>query len=369
MKIIIFAGGVGTRLWPVSRKHTPKQFEKILGDKSTLQETVDRLLPQYDPSDICIATGIRYKDVVLEQLPQIPEENFIFEPEMRDVGPAIGLAASIIQKRYGDEPIAILWSDHLVKNTVAFRDALSIADHKVRDNDANFVFIAQKPRFANQNIGWIEIGEPFISANDSLNKSLSNGVDIYQFKKLKYRPKLSDAQSFFEDKNYVWNLGYFVTRSNFLTSLFKEHSPQMYEKLSVIADSWGTEDFDNKLKEIYPALEKISFDDAILEKMSAEKVYVISADLGWSDVGAWEALKEALCDSEEDNVTKGNVLVEESKDSLLFNYTGQLIVGIDLEKMLVINTSDVLLVCPKTSVPKIKKLVENLVGTPNEHLT
>lgn len=370
MKIVVFAGGVGTRLWPLSRKHTPKQFEKIIGDKSTLQQTIDRLLPQFKPSDICIATGVRYKDIVLEQLPEIPSENFIFEPEMRDVGPAIGLAAMILEKRFEDEPMAILWCDHLVKNTSIFRDSLNLAENKIKNNEATFVFIAQKPRFANQNIGWIELGDQ-VSINQSNNKNEleDNDVKIYHFKKLRYRPKLTDAQSFLENKNFVWNLGYFVTKPKFLTSLFKSFVPDMYAKLLLIKDSWGTSDFEKKLGEVYPTLENISFDDAILEKISGNGVFVISADLGWSDVGAWEALKEALSNTENDNVTKGKVLLEECMDGLFFNYSNQLLVGIDLEKMLVINTNDVLLICPKTSVPKIKKLVENLAGTPNEHLT
>lgn len=362
MKIVIFAGGVGTRLWPLSRKHTPKQFEKIIGDKSTLQETVDRLMPQFKPSDICIATGIRYKDIVLEQLPQIPKENFIFEPEMRDVGPAIGLASSILEKRYEDEPMAILWSDHMVKNTDAFRNALSLAEQMIEGKQADFIFVAQKPRFANQNIGWIEVGEEISNKGEE-------EIKIFNFKRLRYRPKLSDAISFFEDKNFVWNLGYFVTTPKYLNSLFKTFLPSMYEQLGYIKDAWGTDNYERILSEIYPSMEKISFDDAILEKMKQQNVFVISADLRWSDVGAWEALKEALSNTKEDNVTKGNILLEDCADTLFFNYTNQLMVGIDLTEMLLINTNDVLLVCPKTSVPKIKKLVESLSGTPNEHLT
>lgn len=142
----------------------------------------------------------------------------------------------------------------------------------------------------------------------------------------------------------------------------------MYRQLKTITNTWGTKDFDRTLSRVYPKIEKISFDDAILVKLEAKNTFVISSDLGWSDIGAWEALKEALAQNEEDNITKGNVIVEDSRDSLLFNHSDQLVVGIDLNEMLVINTDDVLLVCPKTSVPKIKKLVESLVGTPHEHL-
>src|SRR5258708_852368 len=350
MKIIIFAGGVGSRLWPLSRKNSPKQFGKIIGDKSTLQQAIHRLQPTFKPEDMYVATGKRYRDIILEQLPEIPKENFIFEPEMRDVGPAIGLASVLLEKINPDEPIAIIWSDHLVRNIDAFQRVLKIAAQTVKEGSSEFIFIAQKPRFANQNIGWIQFGDE-VEERD--------GLKMFKFKKLKYRPKLSQARDFFRDKHYVWNLGYFVTTPRFLTEKYQKHAPEMYEKLVEIGNASGTKEFDNKLEEIYPTLEKVSFDDAILEKLSPNNIRVISDDLGWSDIGAWEALKEALAAEDKENVTQGNVLLEDSSDSLLFNLNGQLVVGIDLKSMVIVNTHDVLLICPKTSVPKIKKFVEN----------
>ncbi len=357
MKVVIFAGGVGTRLWPLSRKNTPKQFGKLIGDKSTLQQAVDRLQPEFSPQDIYIATGRRYKDIVLGQLPKIPKENFIFEPEMRDVGPAIGLVSAIINKKAPNEPMAIIWSDHMVRDVKIFQKALRVAEKSILTNKSNFVFIGQKPRFANQNVGWIQKGEVI---------GKSDGFELFQFKKLKYRPKLSQAEDFFEDEHYVWNLGYFVTTPAYLLEKFEKYLPDMYKNLVKITTA---ENYNKALEELYPKFEKISFDDAILEKFPGSGISVVSVDIGWSDIGAWEALKEALSDTAEENVTKGNVMVEDSRDTLVFNYTKQLMVGIDLSEMLVINTEDVILVCPKNSVPKIKKLVESLAGTPHEHLT
>jgi len=192
---------------------------------------------------------------------------------------------------------------------------------------------------------------------------------MYRFNKLRYRPTVEEAQQFLASDDYCWNLGYFVTTPSYLTSLYKEFVPQMYEGLQEIGESFGTENFEQKLDKVYPTLEKVSFDDAILVKMQQRDILVISAELGWSDVGAWEALKEALAEREEENIIKGKVLLEGAQDNLVYNYNDhQLIVGIDLEHMLVINTPDVLLVCHQTSVPKIKKIVVNLVGTPHEHL-
>ena len=359
MKIIIFAGGIGTRLWPLSRKNSPKQFGKIVGDQSTLQQAVERLLPEFTASDIYIATGNQHKEVIMEQLPTIPKDNFIFEPTMQDVGPAIGLSAYLLEKRFKDEPIGIIWSDHIVSNEVAFRSALRLAEKQVSDKNSDFVFIAQKPRFANQNCGWLELGEKIKKEDAS---------EIYKFKRLRYRPKPEEAEEFYKNKDYVWNLGYFVTTPKYLIDLYRDYMPEMHKKLLKIQKTAGSPDFTKTLEEIYPTMEKISFDDAILVKLAPNNFRVIAADLGWSDVGTWDALKEALAGNKHENITLGDVILEDTKDTLLFNYDKKLCLGIDLNEIIIINTEDVLLVCPKNSVPKIKKFVEKLSSTAYKHL-
>lgn len=359
MKIVVFAGGVGTRLWPLSRQSTPKQFEKIIGEKSTLQLAVDRLLPGFKAEDIYISTGSKYESIVREQLPFIAAENFIFEPEMRDVGPAVGLAMATLSKNYPDVPVAILWSDHFVKKERRFREVLRLAEYLVGKNHNQLVLIGQRARFANQNLGWIELGK---------QAKQIKGTKIFHFKRLIYRPKLSEAESFLQSGKFVWNPGYFVTTPGFLLAQFKKFTPKLWHDLAQIQKATKTE-YKTVLRRIYPGFEKLSFDNAILEKVNQASILVVAADLGWSDVGAWEALKEALEVSSTENVTKGKVLINDSSDNLIFNYTDQLTVGIDLQKMIVINTDDVLLICHKNSVPKIKKLVENLAKTSHKHLT
>jgi len=360
MKIIVFAGGVGTRLWPLSRKNTPKQFEKIIGDKSTLQLTIERLLPDFKLKDIYIATGQRYKEIIKSQLQEISEENFIFEPDMRDVGPAVGLAMVHIGKFHPDSPVAIIWSDHFVRKERRFREVLRMGQKLVSHNPNSLILIGQRARFANQNLGWIELGKKLTEIR---------GTKVYYFKRIIYRPTLEETERFFKNKDFTWNPGYFITTPRFLLHQYKKFAPSIWKGLMKIQDSIGKNTYNSTLARIYPTFEKISFDDAILERVDPKHISVIAADLGWSDIGAWEALKEALEIKSGENVTRGKVLIDDSSDNLVFNYTDQLVVGIDLEKMIVINTDDVLLICNKRSVPKIKKLVESFAGTPNEHLT
>jgi mannose-1-phosphate guanylyltransferase len=361
MKVVIFAGGVGTRLWPLSRKSTPKQFEKIIGDKSMLQIAVQKLFPEFSWEDLYISTGKQYKEIVTGQLPELPKENIIVEPEMRDVGPAVGLITSLFVKKNPDEPIALLWgSDHLVKNEELFRNVLRAAEKIILKDPNRVVFIGQKPRFASQNLGYIEFGEQVDTVGE---------LPLFEFVGFKYRPHLSLAERFLKDGHHAWNLGYFVTTPKFLWNLFEQFSPTLYEKFEKINKAHGTDKYESVLNEIYPTIEKISFDNAILEKLDPKNASVFSVDIGWSDIGAWEALKEALSETADENVTKGKVMLEDSTDTLVFNFTNQLTVGIDLDQILVINTEDVVLICPKNSVPKIKKLVESLSGTPNENLT
>ncbi len=359
MKIIIFAGGVGSRLWPLSRKNTPKQFEKILGEQSTLQLAATRLQPDFSWEDLYVATGKKYKQTVQEQLPLVPQNHIVGEPAMRDVGPSVGMMAALLAKENPTEPIVILWSDHLVKKEEHFRKILQTAGEIIENDSNKIIFVTQTPRFASDNLGWIHHGKQVLKKND---------ISLFSFESFQYRPDRETAEEYFKEGNHTWNLGYFVTTPQFLLQQYKKFAPDLYKGIQDIAEKWGTEEFENTLGVIYPTLEKINFDNVVLEKLDKNDAYVISENIEWSDIGAWEALKEALAKTKEENVTKGEVIVQDVKDSLVFNFTKQLVVGIGLDDMIVVNTDDVLLVCPKKSVSKIKKFVEKLEETKHKHL-
>lgn len=361
MKAVIFAGGVGTRLWPLSRKKSPKQFEKIIGEKSTLQLAVERLLPEFKPEDIYIATGIQYVDIVAKQLSKIPRANIIGEPEKKDVGPAVAFMMGYLTRKFPHEPVVILWSDHLVRHQDRFKKILLESGELIRKEQNKIIFIGQKPRFPSENLGWIETKGEYTKMSD---------VTFHKFAELKYKPNKELAEKYFHDEKYCWNLGYFVSTPKFIYSLFERFAPHIYRLIEKILEKVDTKNFRKLFAEYYHEMPEINFDNAILEQLDKEFAYVVIADIGWSDVGAWEALKEALEKKREDNITKGNVLLEDSSDNLVYNYDGKkMIVGVDLNDFLVVNTDDVLLIAKKTSVAKIKKIVEEFKGTEHEKLT
>lgn len=361
MKAIIFAGGVGTRLWPLSRKKSPKQFEKIIGNKSTLQLTIERLIPHLAYEDIYISTGVSYINVVKKQLPSIPSRNIIGEPVKKDVGPAVCVMMGMLAKQFPNEPVIILWSDHMVKNQSKFKEIISLIEAFIKKNPDKIVFIGQKPRFASENLGWIEMGET-IHTEETVN--------FKKFLAFKYKPDKELAEKYLKDGKYCWNLGYFVSTPKFIYELFSRFSPHIYRLAEDILASRGTETWEKDFKMLYEQMPEINFDNAVLEQLDNNLAYVVVEDIGWSDVGAWEALKEAMEQTREDNITNGKVLLEDSFDNLIYNYNQDtLLVGVDLQDILVVNTKDVLLVAKKSSVSKIKKMVAGFEGTEHENLT
>lgn len=352
MKAIIFAGGAGTRLWPLSRKKSPKQFEQIIDNRSTLQLAFERLAPKFKPEDIYISTNETYIPLVKKQLPKIPVENILGEPEKKDVGPAVALATAKLFKKNPDEPIIILWSDHLVKKGDKFLKVISAAEKMIKQNGNKIIFIGQKPRFASQNLGWIKFGEKMTEVDR---------FGLHKFLGFRYRPDHSTAETYMKEKKYCWNLGYFVTTPKFLHEQFKRFTPKIYNLVEKILKTSN--------KKYYLEMPSISFDNAVLEQLDSNMAYVITEDIGWTDIGAWEALKEALELRKESNVTLGKVILEESRDNLVYNYEdSKTIVGLDLEDFVVVNTKDILLVTKKTSVSKIKKFVGKLEESENHGL-
>lgn len=341
MNILIFAGGTGTRLWPLSRKASPKQFEILKDDKSTLQMAVDRVA-EFGIEKIFVSTNDAYLDLVKKQLPQIAQDHILGEPAKRDLAAAIGLALLRLKKQGMSGTVAMLWSDHFMDHPDSFRDVLRQAKQLITEDSNRFIFLGERPRFANHNLGWIHLGE-VIEHN------------LYSFKGWKYRPELKVCEDMFADGAWMWNPGYFVFDIDFVLGLYAVHMSDMYEALRAMVE--GKTDVARE----YPKLDAVSFDNAIVEKIDPSQAVVLKTDLGWSDPGTLYALKEALVKNEDDNFEKGNVVNLDSRDCFVFNEDpDKLVTTIGLEGMIVVNTTDALLVCHKNEVPRVKELLKKL---------
>lgn len=355
MRIVIFAGGSGRRLWPISRQISPKQFEPIVGESSTLQLALDRVAPHYGFDNIYVATNERYGEIIRRQLPDLPRANVIFEPARRDLGPAVGLAMAHLAREGENEPVAILWSDNYIENVAAFVELLQVAETLVGEKKADILFIGETPRFANENLGWIGLGELVGTSGDT---------PYYGFKSLTYRPSLEHCRQIFEQGTHVWNTGFFVTTPAYIRQLYRRFSPELWRQLCEIEATIGTPEYESTLARSYPALPAISFDDAILTHLDHQGALVLHSEMGWSDPGTLYALKEAINPDQDANVTKGLVIDTASEDCLIYNYeSGKLVVAVGLQGMIVVNTDDAILVVHKDHIPKVKEVINQLQGT------
>lgn len=335
MKLIIFAGGGGTRLWPLSRQEMPKQFNKIFSGKSTMQLSVERVSESFGIENIFIQTLKKYKKIIEDQIPELPDSNIIIEPEKRDVGPAVCFGMLELKKRGFSGPTAVLWADHLIKKPGEFIKALRIGEGLILKNPNRIIFLAEKSRFPNNNLGWIKIGKKIGEID---------GKDYYEFIGFKYRPSLEECRVWHESEIYFWNPGYWITSIDFLLDQYKNLSPEIYK---------------NIISGNYCNIVKTHFDNAIAEKINPGNAIVILTDMGWSDPGTLYALKEVMAKNKMDNVIKGKVASLDMADCLVYNLEDEkLVTTIGLTGTVIVNTRDALIVVAKDDVVKITKLLE-----------
>ncbi len=352
MKIVIFAGGYGTRMWPASRKSYPKQFFSLIGGKSFFQITVDRFKKAYSPEDIFVSTEQAYANYIFNQAPEIPKENVIIEPERRDNMPAVGLVAAIINKRFPDEVIMASWSDHFILKEDVFLNAIAASGEYVKETGM-IVSINQPATYPSVQNEWIVKGE--VLAN-------KGGFDIFQILQTIKRPELPIAEQLFADKKNIINTGYRIWRADIMLSLFKEYAPNAYNHLQTIADAYGTDKWEEVLKREYHEIEKDSIEFAIFSKLSSDKSATISVDFDWRDAGTWDFFYKAMKKESEDNVVEGNIKTAfiDSKNNLIIGPDGKMIALIGLENFTVIDTKDALLVCPMDRTSEVKDVFKKV---------
>ncbi|MEX2028292.1 MAG: sugar phosphate nucleotidyltransferase [Candidatus Curtissbacteria bacterium] len=352
LKIVLFCGGTGTRMWPMSRRDKPKQFQPLVGETSMFQQAMARIKKGFPLRDVFVITGRQYVGLVVQQEPDLPLENVIIEPEMRDTLAAVGYAAAVLDKKYKNPIVASLWAaDHLVKNGDEFIKALKAAYEYTKET-GKMVSIDVKPTYPNIHVGYIQIGKMI---------KKQNGLAFFEYVKQIEKPDLPTAKKYASSWEYLWHAGYKVWHAQTMLAQFKEFTPKIHQGLVKIQKGWGSDDQDSIVREVYPNLEKDSIDFAIFEKMDPSDWVVLSADLGWSDIGAWNILKDELALKTLDNVTSGDVIDVDSEDCLIYNKSDNKIVAtIGLKGLIVVETPDGLLVCDKDKISQVKKVIEKI---------
>jgi len=350
MKAVILAGGFGTRLWPISRQAKPKQFQKLVSEKTMLQETIEQM-DFLKAEDIFIATNQEYEATVKEQIAGlIPEENILIEPDLRNTSPCIGLIATILSKKFPDEVMAITYADHLLKDKAELAQKLQVAELLAKThNTLNIIEV--KARSANPNLGYVKIGKKVGEIEN---------VEIYDFEKFTEKPDADTAKKFLAEGNYLWNTGRYVWKISTILEKYKEFQPETYAILQQIYEKIGTPEEKSTIEKLYPQCEKISIDYAIMEKVKPEEVRIISADLGWSDIGTWDSLYDELKISTDENVIQGDHLGVDTKGCLIYSHGKKLIATVGIENLVVVDTEDALLICNKNQSQDIKKIIELL---------
>ncbi len=352
MKIVIFSGGSGTRMWPISRQKMPKQFQNLVGERSMFQQMMDMVLSGFDKRDIFVLTGKDFIDLVGRQIPDLPKENIIGEPEMRDTLAAVSFAAAYFDKKFPNETMAAIWgADHIVRERETFIKSLKAAE-KLSKSENVIAKVDVHPTFPNVHLGYLEIGEKVKEVD---------GFDVFEFIRHVEKPDRETAERFLEEGNYLWNTGYFVWPLKKIMELFKKHTPETYNSLAEIQKALGTKSEDKVIEQEYQKIPKVSIDQAIFEKLEKKDQLEIPTVLGWADVGAWNVLKDELADTIEMNVVRGEHIDIGSVDCLIHQTnSGKIIATVGLESMIVVDTPDALLICPKARSQDVKKIVQEL---------
>lgn len=351
---VILAGGGGTRLWPKSRKKHPKHLLKLFRKETLLKTTYDRIAPIIPDERILVITASDHAGLISKELPNLPKENIIIEPQAKNTALAMGVAAVFIHSRNPDAVIINLAADHIYKDIERFqKTALAALD--VAASYPYIVSIGIKPTYAHTGLGYIRVG-------DQLGQVKVIDKDLFAFKckGFKEKPDLATAQSFLATGNYLWNANLYTWSTKTVLGAFRKYAPEIYEGLEKILGSIGTENEEKVLEQVYEKIENIQIDTAISEK--TDNLVVIPGDFGWSDIGDWKVIYDTL-----DKDEYGNVVVDSEEElvgvgnkNCLIETNGRLVVAVGLENLAVVDTQDAILICPLDRTQDVKKAVEKL---------
>jgi len=343
---VIMAGGAGVRLWPLSRRHRPKQVLRLFGGTSLLRQSFERVSAVIPPQRIHVITNHRHIPLVTKELPEVPPGNLIGEPVGRDTANAVGLSAAVLVKRDPQAVMGIFTADHIISPLDRFCAAVEKAYQAAEDHPQSLVTIGIRPVRADTNYGYLHRGERM-------------GSGVYRVTKFTEKPTVAKAMKYLASNEYLWNSGMFAWRVDTILNELKTHLPQSSEAVTKIADAWQTDERSSMLESLYPELMKISIDFSVMERSS--HVLMVEMDCHWVDVGSWPALETVLSADRDGNLStservvhlgsRGNIVVVEEK---------HLIATVGVEDLVIVHAPDVTLVCKKRDAASIKELVDNV---------
>jgi len=343
--VLIIAGGAGTRLWPISRQSRPKQFQSFTNERTLFQNMAELALQVVPIERVFVMATPEFSPLILEQIPDLPNENLLFEPGRRDTGPAAALAMLQINQRDPDAAVAMLWSDHVIQDKEKFAEVLSTCFQTVGDHPEALVSVGASPTEPDTGLGYIQMGDAVQRYGD---------ITVFKVRKFVEKPDLATAKKFLTSWEYLWNVGYNVMRTNTFLQELRKVQPE----LEPVLDELSAASTPDQIATAYEKMPRISLDYLLVQKLDTQMV--IPADMGWSDIGNWNTLHEVLKSEAKDGlVTRGEVISIESDNSLVFA-KDRPIALVGVHDLVIVDDGDVLMVMHKSSAQSIKQLITTL---------